>query len=334
MSSQMAHHPAGETVAAIGQEFVKGPRPNHPPTKVSVLVHNLNRGESLRRCLSSIVLQSYRPLEVIILDAASTDTSSEVIRQTCRVLEKTGIQARAHICPAMGVAASRNLAASLATGDLLCFLDNDATLEGDSAVSAMVDRFGRDPLLALVSFRVLDGDGDGLDPFAWVFRRNSKTWGAREFRTFVFAGTGFCVRRAAFSEIGGFWDHLNYAREEEDAGFALVAGGWQIAYTPDITIRHYRDPRGRATLRQRRLTELRNGVLVLWRRLPMPLAMVAIPARVVTMSLRGFRSEGRRLWDLFSAVREAVQEWRAARLERAPVSFQASWRYFCLHLAR
>jgi hypothetical protein len=221
---------------------------------------------------------------------------------------------------------------SLATGDLLCFLDNDATLEGDEAVGAMVRRLGEDPRLALVSFRVLDGDSDGLDPFAWVFRRNRKTWGKRGFRTFVFAGTGFCVRRVAFIEVGGFWDHLEYSREEEDAGFALVAKGWRLAYTPDVTIRHYRDQSGRSSLRQRRLTELRNGTLVLWRRLPMALALVAIAARVGTMSLRGFFTEGRSPFGLLSAIPEAIREWRRGRLQRAPVSLQASWRYLCLHL--
>ena len=332
MENRILRSSTGEALAAVDAGVVKVTCRDRRPAKVSVLVHNLNRGEALRRCLGSIARQSYRPLEVVILDAGSTDDSSDVIREACRAMEEAEIEVCVRVCPRMGVAASRNLAVSLATGDLLCFLDNDATLEADGAVGAMVRRLGGDPRLALVSFRVLDGDSDALDPFAWVFRRNRETWGKRAFRTFVFAGTGFCVRRAAFIEVGGFWDQLQYSREEEDAGFALVARGWRLAYTPDITIRHYRDPHGRSSLRQRRLTELRNGTLVLWRRLPMALALVAIAARVGTMSLRGFLSEERGPFDLLSAIPEAMREWRRGRLQRAPVSLQASWRYLCLHL--
>jgi len=47
--------------------------------KVSVLVHNLNRATALSRCLVSIAEQTYRPIEVIIADAGSTDESLSVM---------------------------------------------------------------------------------------------------------------------------------------------------------------------------------------------------------------------------------------------------------------
>ena len=36
--------------------------------KVSILIHNLNRAQILDHCLASVAAQTYRPIEVIILD--------------------------------------------------------------------------------------------------------------------------------------------------------------------------------------------------------------------------------------------------------------------------
>ena len=47
--------------------------------KISVCVHNKDRADVLERCLDSILAQSHRPLEAVILDAGSSDGSQGVI---------------------------------------------------------------------------------------------------------------------------------------------------------------------------------------------------------------------------------------------------------------
>lgn len=300
--------------------------------KISVLIHNLNRASALERCLSSVAKQTYRPLEVVVVEAGSTDDSPAVIQQASRDMDRVGIQSRVALCPPMGVAASRNFAARQASGDLLCFIDNDAAFASFDGLDRMVQLFGGNRSLALVSFQVLKADTDEADPVGWVYRRPLAIWFGREFKTFILNGTGFCARADAFWEAGGFWDHLRYSREEEDLGLALVDKDWELLYSPTVAIRHYPEAKGRMSLAERRSMELRNGILVLWRRLPIPVALVAIGGRVCTMSLTA-RREGHSVHLLVWAVPQAAKEWRQSHLRRLPVAYKSAWRYAALHLS-
>jgi GT2 family glycosyltransferase len=304
----------------------------HVPT-ISVIVHNLNRADILARCLASLAAQGVRPLEVVIADAGSTDGSHLVIERACAAMAVTDIAVRRIECRPAGVASSRNLAAREASGDLLCFLDNDALLEPADALAGMRDLFLRQPELGIVAFKILSGDSEALDPFAWVFRR-STGWSTRPFRTFTFAGAGFCVRRDAFWSAGGFWEQLTYSREEEDLALELLDRGWGVLYSPSVVVRHYFDPRGRMDLARRRSVELRNGLLVLWRRFPLPLAVPLVFGRIATMSLRTLVRERRSPAALLGGVREALPEWRGAALRRKPISVRGVCRYAALHVPR
>ena len=117
--------------------------------------------------------------------------------------------------------------------------------------------------------------------------------------------------------MGGFWDHLQYSREKEDLGLALIDQGWELAYAPDATIRHYSDSRGRSTIADRRYIELRNGILVLWRRLGIPLSLLAIAGRVCTMSAKSVMRREQQLGRGLTAVPEAMRDWQAHRLKPA-----------------
>lgn len=299
--------------------------------KVSILIHNLDRASALEPCLRSVLRQTHRPLEVVVLDAGSTDGSGRIIADASEQLRGAGIGVLHCDCPRMGVASSRNFAARLATGKLLCAIDNDAIFADPDCVVRTVAQFQSHPHLGLVSFRVLKANTTEIDGSAWVFRRSSSEWFDRAFSTFTFAGTGFCVRTSAYWQVGGFWDHLQYSREEEDLGLALIDHGWKLAYSPDTTIRHYSDSRGRSTVADRRYVELRNGILVLWRRLPLPLSLLAIAGRVSTMAAKSVLRREQQLGRLLSAVPEAVREWRSHRLSRLPITFRGVWRYTVLH---
>lgn len=298
---------------------------------VTVLVHNLDRARHLKACLESIAKQEYRPLEVVLLDAGSTDDSPAVIQGARAALDARGISLRTIQCPRLGVAASRNLAASYARGDLLCFLDNDALFAEASAVALCAAEFQARPRLAAIALRILLGASDGVDPFSWVYRRSVEVWADQPFATFIFAGAGCCIRSCAFREAGGFWDALPYAREEEDLGLELIDLGWSIAYNPAVRVRHFLDPRGRLSLAERRRNELRNGILVLWRRLPLILAVPAIAGRLLTMSIRLLRRQEGRLNVLLRAVPDACRCWRTGRHARVPISFAGAIRYAQLH---
>jgi GT2 family glycosyltransferase len=298
--------------------------------KISIIVHNFNRAASLERCLLSIEVQSYRPLELVLLDAGSNDGSLAVIENATQRIRSLGIEVQVISCSRMGVAKSRNFGARYASGKVLVGIDNDACFISSDAITKVAQLFNDRFEVAAVSFRLLDRDSQELDPHGWVYRRGEE-WSKRLFRTFTFVGGGFAVRTVAFWQVGGFWDHLVYSREEEELALALIDRGWGILYMPTVSIRHYFDPSGRLNVLQRRSIELKNGILVLWRRFPLILAIPAILGRILTISLRLVIRQRESPFQLAPAILTAAHEWRKCKLKRLPVRFRSTWTYTALH---
>jgi glycosyltransferase involved in cell wall biosynthesis len=85
---------------------------------VSVIIPNYNYGNYISETLSSVLNQSYKNLEIIVVDDGSTDNSIEVIKrlgQDIRIIEQNN----------SGVSSARNKGLKASTGKYVCFLDAD-----------------------------------------------------------------------------------------------------------------------------------------------------------------------------------------------------------------
>ena len=88
---------------------------------ISVIVTTYNNSEYISNCIESVIHQSFSDFEIIVVDDASTDNTKEILpiycdhpKVKCYYLEKN-----------RGVSYSRNLGASKAKGEWLCFVDGD-----------------------------------------------------------------------------------------------------------------------------------------------------------------------------------------------------------------
>lgn len=89
--------------------------------KVSVVVPVYNVAPYLEECLQSISAQTYRNLEIVVVDDGSTD-GSLVVAQRCRRLDR---RIRIVERPNGGLSAARNTGIDAATGEFLAFVDSD-----------------------------------------------------------------------------------------------------------------------------------------------------------------------------------------------------------------
>ncbi len=90
---------------------------------VSVIVPTYNRASLLKQCHASIIAQTYRPLEVVIVDDASTDDTEDVV---AALPWADGVVIRYLKLPQNGgVSKARNCAIRSAAGDIIAFLDSD-----------------------------------------------------------------------------------------------------------------------------------------------------------------------------------------------------------------
>ncbi len=95
---------------------------------ISVIIPVYNPGEHLRKCLDSIIGQTHRNLEIILIDDGSTDDSGKVCDEYAAKDSRV-------VCvhqPNGGVSNARNHGLSLAHGDYVNFPDSDDYLEPDS----------------------------------------------------------------------------------------------------------------------------------------------------------------------------------------------------------
>lgn len=89
--------------------------------KISVIVPVWNAHEYLNRCVDSILAQTYKNLEVLLVDDGSTDDSLAICRQYAEQDKRVRVFHKDN----GGQASARNYALDRATGDYIGFVDND-----------------------------------------------------------------------------------------------------------------------------------------------------------------------------------------------------------------
>ena len=88
------------------------------PGLVSVLIPSYNRGYLIGKTIESVLAQTYRPIEIIVVDDGSTD-------DTRAVIAKFGPAIRYIYQENAGLAVARNTGLVVARGEFIAFQDSD-----------------------------------------------------------------------------------------------------------------------------------------------------------------------------------------------------------------
>ena len=89
--------------------------------KISVIIPVYNAEQYLRKCLDSVVSQTFRDIEIICVDDGSTDGSGAILDEYAAKDNRIVVIHQANA----GVAAARNTGLKSAQGEYLAFLDSD-----------------------------------------------------------------------------------------------------------------------------------------------------------------------------------------------------------------
>jgi glycosyltransferase involved in cell wall biosynthesis len=161
---------------------------------ISVMIPVYNGEAYLGEAIDSVLQQSYRPTEIIVVDDGSTDG-------TANVALGFGDQIRYEQQSRAGNGAARNRAVQLAAGDLFAFLDAD-----DRFVPGALERLARvleeDQSLQAVYGHVREFVSPDIDTDALVRLR------APIARIAGCLPTNMLMRRDAFLRVGQFATHL------------------------------------------------------------------------------------------------------------------------------
>ncbi len=95
---------------------------------ISILIPVYNAEKYLNECINSVLNQTYKELEIILIDDGSRDSSGAIcdkyadLDARIKVIHKNN----------SGVSASRNIGITASTGEYICFVDSDDFLPVDS----------------------------------------------------------------------------------------------------------------------------------------------------------------------------------------------------------
>src|SRR5919202_4191279 len=106
-------------------------------TRVSIVIPTINSAKTLYRCLQSIRLQSYKDIEIIVVDAHSLDGSTQIA---------SNFNAKIYLAAGERTAA-KNFGISKSTGEFLFFVDSDMILDA-GVISECVSICSYDPNIA------------------------------------------------------------------------------------------------------------------------------------------------------------------------------------------
>ena len=98
----------------------------HP--KVSILMPSLNSGAFIRECMNSVFNQTLHDIEIICIDAGSTDGTLEILRE----YEKKDSRVRVIVSDKKSMGYQYNLGMDAATGEYIGMVETDDWIEADT----------------------------------------------------------------------------------------------------------------------------------------------------------------------------------------------------------
>ena len=101
--------------------------------KVSIIVPVYNVEEYLNKCVDSIINQTYKNIEVILINDGSKDSSGEI----CDTYAKKDSRVKVIHKENGGVSSARNKGLEASTGDFIMFVDSDDWIEVEAITSLM-----------------------------------------------------------------------------------------------------------------------------------------------------------------------------------------------------
>jgi GT2 family glycosyltransferase len=280
----------------------------------SVMITTKNRAKDLQRTCQMLRQLNPSPLEVLITADGCTDETVEVVRREIPgaklIVNKSGL----------GSVASRDRMMREAQGDLVFALDDDSYPEETDCLDRISMLFAQNSRLAVAHFP------QRTDEYPETLTQ--KDFGPERPKR-SFANSGAVLRRSVYLQLPGFETRFFHMYEEPDYALQCVAAGYEVRFSPIVTIRHHYSGQARSELRNHQ-RHSRNEFWSTLLRCPFPYVFLMIGWRVFSQ----FRFACTR--GVGWVIREPVWWWQALTgipyclRNRKPVSWSGYKRWLSL----
>lgn len=216
---------------------------------ISVIIPTLDSERSAAEIIRRLAVQTVPVGEIIVIDSQSSDDTAQIFTQGGARVTEVRREAFHH-------AAVRNQGATLACGDFLVFMTQDAFPTDRYCLERLIAPLTQGRASASFARQIPLCDATPLERFArrTNYPEHSRIVDASDIanlgvRAFFFSNSFSAVRRETFDELGGFPEHTIM---NEDMLFAtkLLRSGKKIAYVAEATVEHSHDYTFAETLRR------------------------------------------------------------------------------------
>jgi len=204
------------------------------PPKISVIIPTFNRLNTLPRAIESVLTQTERDFELIVVDEASSDGTQDYLASLAdpRVRAIGRDPAAGAVCK-LGVSGARNLGLAAARAEVVAFLDSDDVYR-PQRLAVTLSAFERDPEIVCTIVSVVTQVRERLDEvrlpdlklpsavFQWALYSD----------LFPVTTTALTVRREVALAVGGFNTALSLG-EDREILIRLAARG-AVRLIPDL----------------------------------------------------------------------------------------------------
>ena len=206
---------------------------------ISVVIPTYSRPKQLPRALQSVLNQTYRNLEIIVVDDNANNPEDR--EQVRRILTEIG-DARVRLVQNernLGGGLSRNAGIQQSHGEYIAFLDDDDEYLPER-ISRQLACFRQSelPNLALVYCHtiMMQSSAEPLEEYRYTFRGNCVFEGMRDC---IAATSQWMCKKEALLAVGCFSDVP--CKQDSNLIVKLLVNGYAVDYVPVILSRYYRD---------------------------------------------------------------------------------------------
>ncbi|HUI28811.1 MAG TPA: glycosyltransferase family 2 protein [Candidatus Acidoferrales bacterium] len=258
---------------------------------VSVVIATWNRRDDLRETLKKYCEQTYRKVEIIVVDNGSTDGTDCMLAaefpaiQYIRLETNTGVKAY-------------NIGMQKALGEIIVVSDNDSYLEA-TGIQKIVDAFARlGDKVAAIACEVVYVPENKV--YNW-YRFEHNTQDSEGYSAHMFIGAGAAIKKKVLEEVGYYPEEFFVYMNEVDLSTRIIGAGYDIRYFPNIVTYHNASTVSRSKGRIR-LLSYRNIIWYYWKYFPFPIALgrcaIRVPVEIAQLLLTGTNP----MWILSSTV--------------------------------
>ncbi|MEK7174245.1 MAG: glycosyltransferase [Patescibacteria group bacterium] len=231
-----------------------------PNPKVSILLPVYNGARFIADAIKSVLAQTFRDWELIVLDDGSTDETEAVAKKAALADRRIRYKPNG---TNLGIQKTLNRGLELACGEYVARIDDDDEWADPEKLAAQVSFLDVHGDYALVGTGAVVVDEDGRELFRYLFPERDAAIRKRILFKNCFIHSSVLFRRAAVMALGGYGEGET-TRHVEDYDLWLRLGRTaKFANLPRYAVRFRLRPGNISS--QNKAEQLRRGLVLAWR---------------------------------------------------------------------